>query len=191
MKNLALLIASAILCMNVAHAEYSVFGGFKTSTLTDGSGVVMMGETLGLSKSPDSNGLYIKAQNLKDNDLDVKLQTVDAGYQHSFYTDEHWNAVGKIGVGVGKVKINYDAPSVDMKVVTVPVSFEFAYNITPNLMSYTEVGYEFITIKDTKIKCGSSIDSNICAAINNDLNSFMTNQSIHGITSSFGLRYMF
>lgn len=98
------------------------------------------GFAIGLSTTPQRNGLWTKFELLSNSDFDADYYEFSFGGHLNLLSTERFYAIGTLGMGIGLI----DVPGFDETAYfTVPVGLEAGVNITRNLSLFGGLGYKW------------------------------------------------
>lgn len=155
------------------------------------------GFAIGLSTTPQRNGLWAKFEFLDNSDFDADYYEISFGGHLNFLNTERFYAIGTLGAGIGLL----DASSFDETVYfSVPVGLEVGVNLNKYLSLYSGIGYKWaLDISDndgTRCNDGTwsdSTGSGTCSWHEGIDYDYVSNYigDFDGVTYKAGLRYNF
>ncbi|WP_151984677.1 hypothetical protein [Acinetobacter radioresistens] len=155
------------------------------------------GFAIGLSSTPQRNGLWTKLEVLSNSDFDADYYEFSFGGHYNFLSTQHFYAIGTLGVGIGLL----DATGFDETIYfAVPVGLEAGLNLTPNFSLFGGIGYKWaIDVSEngeTRCNNGSwsgSTGSGTCSWNGGIDYDYVPNYigDYDGMTYKAGLRYNF
>ncbi|QIC69819.1 outer membrane beta-barrel protein [Acinetobacter indicus] len=174
-------------------AEYSAQKGkFDGDVEAD-----MNGFGIGISTSPQQNGLWGKFEYQSNSDYDGRYYELSVGGHLNFLSTERFYAIGVLGMGVGVLDVDgFDQTAY----FTIPLGLEAGVNLNKNFSLYGGVGYKWaLDISDNdKTRCndGTTSDSSgsgTCSWHGGINYNYSDNYigDFDGMTYKAGLRYNF
>lgn len=172
-------------------AEYSAQKG----EFSDNIDADMNGFGVGISTSPQRNGLWGKLEYQSNSDYDGKYYELSAGGHINFVNTGRFYALGTLGMGIGVLDVDgFDQTAY----FTIPVGLEAGVNLNRNFSLYSGVGYKWaLDISDNEgTRCNDgtwsdSTGSGTCSwhgGIDYDYTSNYIGD-FDGVTYKMGLRY--
>ena len=157
----------------------------------------MNGFGVGISSSPQANGVWGKFEFQSNSDYNGDYYELSAGGHVNLINTERFYAIGTLGIGVGLLDVSdFDQTAY----FTIPIGLEAGVNFTRNLSLYGGIGYKWaLDISgDDKTHCndGTTSDSKgsgTCSwhgGINWNYSSNYIG-TFDGVTYKTGLRYNF
>lgn len=98
------------------------------------------GFAIGLSTTPQRNGLWTKFEFLSNSNFDTDYYEFSFGGHLNLLSTERFYTIGTLGIGIGLI----DVPGFDETAYfTIPVGLEAGVNLTRNLSLFGGVGYKW------------------------------------------------